>query len=102
MPLRAPRGLIAEDDPKVAPIGHPAPPWLINYADLMTEMVAFFVIRYSLGAALNKNLTSSKRAVEQLMQEEKISGQVEFSRDGMKDIMQETGNKNDSNACFES
>ena len=47
--------MISEDDPRVAQIGHPAPPWLINYADLMTEMVAFFVIMYALGAALNKS-----------------------------------------------
>ena len=38
MPIRAPKGFIEENDPKVAQIGHPAPAWLINYADLMTEL----------------------------------------------------------------
>ena len=74
MALKVPRGYIREDDPKVAPIGHPAPPWLINYADLMTEMVAFFVIMYALGAALNKDVQATKEAVEQMMKEEKIEG----------------------------
>lgn len=91
MPLRAPRGFIAEDDPKVAPIGHPAPPWLINYADLMTELVAFFVIMYAMGAALNKDVQVAKKAVEEMMKEEKIEGKVEINKDGMRIVMQEGG-----------
>ncbi len=87
--LKVPRGYIREDDPKVAPIGHPAPPWLINYADLMTEMVAFFVIMYALGAALNKDVQKTKQEVEQMMQEEKIEGKVEVNKDGMRITMQE-------------
>jgi len=38
MPLRAPKGFIDESDPKVAKVGHPAPPWMSSYADLMTEL----------------------------------------------------------------
>ena len=102
MPLRAPRGFIAEDDPKVAPIGHPAPPWLINYADLMTEMVAFFVIMYAMGAALNKDVQATKQQVEEMMKEEKIEGKVELTKEGMKITMQEGGDSSGGVPFFES
>ena len=100
MPLRAPRGFIAEDDPKVAPIGHPAPPWLINYADLMTEMVAFFVIMYALGAALNKDVQQTKQQVEEMMKEEKIEGKVEVTKEGMKITMSEGGDGSQEGVPF--
>ncbi len=87
--LKVPRGYIREDDPKVAPVGHPAPPWLINYADLMTEMVAFFVIMYALGAAMNKDVQKTKQEVEEMMKEEKVEGKVEVNKDGMRITMQE-------------
>lgn len=102
MPLRAPRGFIAEDDPKVAPIGHPAPPWLINYADLMTEMVAFFVIMYALGAALNKDVQSAKKQIEEMMKEEQIAGKVEITKEGMRITMQEGGESEEGVPFFES
>lgn len=102
MPLRAPRGFIAEDDPKVAPIGHPAPPWLVNYADLMTEMVAFFVILYALGAALNKNVQQAKKEVEEMMKQEHIEGKVEIEKDGMRITMQEGSEKEGEFTFFES
>ena len=92
MPLKVPRGYIREDDPKVAPIGHPAPPWLINYADLMTEMVAFFVIMYALGAALNKDVQKATQEIKEMMKEQKIEGKVEAAKDeGMRITMQEGG-----------
>ena len=59
MPLRAPRGFIDETDAKVSKVGHPAPPWMSSYADLMTELVCFFVILYALSAALNKNVQNA-------------------------------------------
>ena len=102
MPLRAPRGFIAEDDPKVAPIGHPAPPWLINYADLMTEMVAFFVIMYALGAALNKDVQAAKQDIQEMMQKEKIEGKVEVTKDGMRITMQEGEDSSEGVPFFES
>ena len=103
MSLKVPRGYIREDDPKVAPIGHPAPPWLINYADLMTEMVAFFVIMYALGAALNKDVQKTKQEVEEMMKEEKIEGKVEVTKDGMRITMQEGGEQiGDAGPFFES
>ena len=64
MPLRAPKGFIDETDPKVAQIGHPAPAWLVNYADLMTELVCFFVILYALGASMSKQVQQAKIEVE--------------------------------------
>src|SRR3990167_6173212 len=101
--LKVPRGYIREDDPKVAPIGPPAPPWLVNYADLMTEMMAFFVIMYALGAALNKDVQKTKQEVEQMMNEEKIEGKVEVTKDGMRITMQEGGEQiGDAGPFFES
>ena len=100
--LKAPRGFIADNDPKVARIGHPAPPWLINYADLMTEMVAFFVIMYAMGAALNKDVQAAKKAVEEMMKEDKIEGKVEITKDGMRITMQEGGEKGEGVPFFES
>ena len=37
-----------------------APPWMSCYADLMTELVCFFVILYALSAALNKNVQNAQ------------------------------------------
>ena len=92
MSLKVPRGYIREDDPKVAPVGHPAPPWLINYADLMTEMVAFFVIMYALGAALNKDVQKASQEIKEMMKDEKIQGKVEAAKDeGMRITMEEGG-----------
>lgn len=103
MPLRAPRGFIPEDDHRVARIGHPAPPWLVNYADLMTEMVAFFVILYALGAALNKNVQSAIKDAEEIMKEQKIEGKVEaVKEEGIKITMQEGGEKSEAIPFFES
>ncbi|HEX4046542.1 MAG TPA: flagellar motor protein MotB, partial [Elusimicrobiota bacterium] len=71
MPIRPPKGFIDETDPKVAQIGHPAPAWLVNYADLMTELVCFFVILYALSAALNKNVQNAAQEVQKMMKEGK-------------------------------
>src|SRR5256885_7773969 len=98
MPLRAPKGFIDETDPKVAQIGHPAPPWLVNYADLMTELVCFFVILYAMSAALNKDVQKAKKDVEETMKEEKIQGEVKVNKEGMQITIQEQG----QNVFFES
>lgn len=97
MPLKA-RNMIDEDDPRVSQIGHPAPPWLVNYADLMTELVCFFVILYALSAALSKNVQAAKKAVEEVMKESKVAGEVKMTKDGMYITFQEQG----SNVFFES
>ena len=69
----------------------------------MTEMVAFFVIMYALGAALNKDVQKTKQEVEQMMKEEKIEGKVEVTKDGMRITMQEGGEQiGDAGPFFES
>lgn len=91
MPLRAPKGFIDETDPKVAQIGHPAPAWLVNYADLMTELVCFFVILYALSAALNKNVQSAAAQVQEMMKEGKMKGDVKVDKEGLKISIEEQG-----------
>ena len=89
MPIRAPRGFIDETDPKVAQIGHPAPAWLVNYADLMTELVCFFVILYALSAALNKDMQKAQQEVQEMIKEGKMSGQVQMDKEGMRITLEE-------------
>jgi len=83
--------MIPEDDPRVAQIGHPAPPWLVNYADLMTELVCFFIILYALSAALNKNVQNAAQQVKEMMESGQISGQVEINKEGMRISLEEKG-----------
>ncbi len=86
------KNLIPEDDPRVAPIGHPAPPWMVNYADLMTEMVCFFIILYALSAALNKNVQNAAQQIKQMMEKGEMAGQVEINKEGLRITLQEQGN----------
>lgn len=86
MPLKAPKGFIDESDPRVCLIGHPAPPWLVNYADLMTELVCFFVILYALSAALNKDMQKAKEEI-QASQTPGVSAEV--TKDGLKITFEE-------------
>ncbi len=83
------KGMIDEDDPRVSTIGHPAPPWMVSYADLMSEMVCFFVILYALSASLNKNVQAAKKAVEEVMKQENVAGEVKMTKDGMSITFQE-------------
>ncbi|MBI4345373.1 MAG: flagellar motor protein MotB [Elusimicrobia bacterium] len=87
MPLRAPKGFIDETDPRVCQIGHPAPPWLINYADLMTELVCFFVIMYAAQAALNKQMQASAKEIN-ASNNPNVS--AEITKDGLKITLKET------------
>lgn len=90
MPLRAPKGFIDESDPKVCQIGHPAPPWLVNYADLMTELVCFFVILYALSAALNKNMVGAQEAIQEMMAKGELQNvEVKMDKDGLKISLEE-------------
>ncbi|MBI5210299.1 MAG: OmpA family protein [Elusimicrobia bacterium] len=91
MPLRAPKGFIDETDPKVCQIGHPAPAWLVNYADLMTELVCFFVILYALSAALNKNVQNAAKEVQEMMDKGQMKGEVKIDQEGMRITLQEQG-----------
>jgi flagellar motor protein MotB len=92
------KGWIREDDPRVAAVGHPAPPWMTAYADLMTEMVCFFVILYALSAALNKNMQEAKSQIEEMMQKGELQGQVQMDKEGLRITLEEQG----SVAFFES
>ena len=91
MPLRAPKGFVDESDPKVCQIGHPAPAWLVNYADLMTELVCFFVILYALSAALNKNVQKAASDVKDMMDKGKMKGEVTVDKEGLKISIEEQG-----------
>ncbi|MEK7384746.1 MAG: flagellar motor protein MotB [Elusimicrobiota bacterium] len=89
--MRAPRGFIDESDPKVCQIGHPAPAWLVNYADLMTELVCFFVILYALSAALNKDVQKASKDVKEMMEKGEIKGEVKIDKEGLKISIEEQG-----------
>jgi chemotaxis protein MotB len=91
MPMRAPKGFIDISDPKVAKVGHPAPAWVVCYADLMTELVCFFVILYALSAALNKNVQNAAQQVQEMMKEGKMSGEVKIDKEGLKISIEEQG-----------
>lgn len=92
MPIK-PRGVIDEDDPRVSQIGHPAPPWMISYADLMTELVIFFVIMYALSAALNKEVIAAKKEIEQIVKEEQLQAEVKVTKEGMYITLKEQDQK---------
>ncbi len=81
--------MIAEDDRRVAPMGEPAPPWMVNYADLMTELVCFFVILYALSAALNKDMQKAQEDIKEMIKEGKMSGQVQMDKEGMRITLEE-------------
>jgi len=71
---------------------------MVNYADLMTELVCFFIILYALSAALNKDMVKAKQQVEQTMEMEGVSGNVKLDKDGMVITVQEK----DENVFFQS
>ena len=91
MPMRAPKGFIDESDPKVAKVGHPAPAWVVCYADLMTELVCFFVILYALSAALNKNMVTAKDDIDKMMKDGKMTGSATIDKEGLKITLEEKG-----------
>jgi flagellar motor protein MotB len=88
-----PRGMIDEDDPRVSQIGHPAPPWMISYADLMTELVIFFVIMYALQAALNKEVIRAKQEIQEVVQKENLQADVKVTKEGMYITLKEQAQK---------
>src|SRR5512141_893160 len=92
------RDMIDASDPRVAQVGDSAPPWRVHYADLMTEMVCFFVILYAVSAALNKDIRSAKKIVEATMAQEHVQGEVKVNKEGMAITLQEGG----ENVFFES
>lgn len=68
------------------------------YADLMTELVCFFVILYALSAALNKNMQDAKSQIEEMMGKGELQGQVQMDKEGLRITLEEQG----SVAFFES
>ncbi len=98
MPIKS-RDMIDMNDPRVAQIGHPAPPWLINYADLMTELVCFFVILYALSASLNKSVKSLSEAVAEFTKQTSAPIVQKVTKDGLVITLQEGV---DADALFES
>lgn len=85
------KNMISTSDPRVCMIGHPAPAWLVNYADLMTELVCFFIVLYALSASLSKDVQTAKKEVEETMKQEQIQGQVKVDKEGMKITLEEQG-----------
>ncbi|OGR57695.1 MAG: hypothetical protein A2X34_00170 [Elusimicrobia bacterium GWC2_51_8] len=83
--------MIPEDDMRVAQIGHPAPPWLINYADLMTELVCFFIILYALSAALNKDMQKAQQDIQEMIKQGQMQGQVKMDKEGLRITLEEQG-----------
>lgn len=92
------RDMIDASDPRVTLIGHPAPPWMVNYADLMTELVCFFLIMYAMSTALSKPIQEAKKEVEETMKKEEVAGDVKITKDGLVISLQEQG----YNVFFES
>lgn len=91
MPLRAPKGFIDESDPKVARVGHPAPAWVVAYADLMTELLVFFVVLYALSASLDKNVQAAAAQVKDMMDKGQMKGEVKIDKEGLKISIEEQG-----------
>src|SRR3989339_6297 len=87
--FRPPRGYISESDPRVSQVGHAAPPWLINYADLMTELACFFLMIYALSAAMSGTLQKVSQEVKEAMKEEQIAGQVKMTKEGLQITFEE-------------
>src|SRR6185369_392979 len=87
------KGMISMHDPRVTLIGHPAPAWMVNYADLMTELVCFYLILYALSAALSKPVQEAKQEVEEKMKQEEVAGDVKITKDGLVISLQEQGYK---------
>src|SRR6185295_13847489 len=85
------RDMISTSDPRVCMIGHPAPAWMVNYADLMTELVCFFIVLYALTAALNKDMQKAKKEVEEQMKDQKVAAEVKVTKDGMQITLEENG-----------
>lgn len=87
--FRPPRGYVEENSPRVSQVGHAAPPWLVNYADLMTELAIFFLMIYSLSAAFSGTLQKVYKEVDEAMKQSQIAGEVKMTRDGLQVSLEE-------------
>lgn len=91
MPLKPPKGFIEESDPRVAQFGHPAPPWMVNYADLMTELVIFYLIMFALSSALSKPMQEAKKEIQETLKQEEVAGDIKMTKDGLVLTLREAG-----------
>jgi chemotaxis protein MotB len=89
MLFKAPRGFISENDPRVSVVGHAAPPWLINYADLMTELSCFFLMIYALSFAFSSTMQKVYKNVVETMEKEKIVGEAKMTKEGLRISLEE-------------
>lgn len=89
MILKPPRGFISENDPRVSQVGHAAPPWLVNYADLMTELCAFFIMMYAISAAFSGTMQKAAKEVKETMAKEQIAGESKMTKEGLQISLQE-------------
>lgn len=55
---------MAATDPRVSMIGLPAPAWLNSYADLMMQILCFFLILYVFTAVKNRDLERARKNLE--------------------------------------
>lgn len=90
--IKPPRGYISENDPRVSQVGHAAPPWLVNYADLMTELSIFFLMIYALSAAFSGSVQKAMKDVKETMEKEQIAGEVKMTKDGLQISLEEKEN----------
>ena len=90
-PRRVFSNTIDADDPHVSKIGLPAPAWMVNYADLMTEISILFLVLYAMAGALSKDLQKAQKEIHQTLQEQKIPGEVVIDQDGLRLSLEEGG-----------
>lgn len=63
-------------------IGRAAPPWMVTYSDLMTQILIFFVMLFALAAALNElQLVSLKKKLEAYVKEHGLQNMVALDID---------------------
>lgn len=58
-------------------VGKPSPPWLLTYADLMTQILIFFVMMFALASAMNEmQLIRLKKTLETYIMEHQLGNYI--------------------------
>jgi len=58
-------------------VGKPSPPWLLTYADLMTQILIFFVMMFALASAMNEmQLIRLKKTLETYIMEQELGNYI--------------------------